>query len=134
MSAALRAGDPGKLQALALATLTRHVAAMLAPFGLAYLHLIESPPGHSEAPAAPLAADLRKLFGGPLLVAGGYDRLSADKAISTETADFVAFGEAFIANPDLPARFRLGTRLNQADRATFYAGGERGYTDYPEYE
>jgi N-ethylmaleimide reductase len=113
------------------AAIFSHVAAALAPFGLAYLHLIESPPGHSEAPVVPLAADLRKLFGGPLLVAGGYDRLSAERAVSTEAADFVAFGEAFIANPDLPARFRLGTRLNQADKTTFYAGGERGYTDYP---
>jgi N-ethylmaleimide reductase len=113
------------------AAIFSHVAAALAPLGLAYLHLIESPPGHSEAPAVPLAAGVRKLVGGPLLVAGGYDRLSAERAISTETADFVAFGEAFIANPDLPARFRLGARLNQADKSTFYAGGERGYTDYP---
>jgi N-ethylmaleimide reductase len=113
------------------AAIFSHVAAALAPFGLAYLHVIESPPGHSEAPAVPLAPDLGKLFGGPLLVAGGYDQLSAEQAIAAGTADFVAFGEAFIANPDLPARFRRGARLNQADKATFYAGGERGYTDYP---
>jgi N-ethylmaleimide reductase len=108
-----------------------HVSAALAPFGLAYLHVIESPPGHPDAPAAPLAPDLRKLFGGPLMVAGGYTQALAEHAIAMETADFVSFGEAFIANPDLPARLRLGARLNQADKTTFYAGGERGYTDYP---
>jgi N-ethylmaleimide reductase len=108
-----------------------YVSAALAPFGLAYLHVIESPPGHPDAPAVPMAPDLRRLFGGPLLVAGGYTQAVAERAITTETADFVSFGEAFIANPDLPARFRLSAPLNLADKATFYAGGERGYIDYP---
>ena len=42
-----------------------------------------------------------------------------------------AFGRQFIANPDLPQRFRLGAPLNDYDRATFYGGTERGYIDYP---
>jgi N-ethylmaleimide reductase len=46
-------------------------------------------------------------------------------------ADAVAFGRKFIANPDLPERFRRGAPLNQPDRSTFYGGGEKGYTDYP---
>jgi N-ethylmaleimide reductase len=107
-----------------------HVAAALRPFGLAYLHVIESPPGHAEASEHPLAGRLRKAFGGPLMLAGGYDRAAADHALAS-VADLIAFGEAFIANPDLPLRFKSGLTLNSADRSTFYGGNERGYTDYP---
>ena len=43
----------------------------------------------------------------------------------------MAFGTAFLANPDLPARIKGGAPLNAVDPATFYSPGARGYTDYP---
>ena len=43
----------------------------------------------------------------------------------------MAFGRLWIANPDLPERYRIGAYLNEADQDTFYGGGEEGYTDYP---
>jgi len=43
----------------------------------------------------------------------------------------VAFGIPFLANPDLPTRFRFDAELNEADQVTFYGGDEHGYTDYP---
>jgi N-ethylmaleimide reductase len=46
-------------------------------------------------------------------------------------ADAVAFGVPFLANPDLPERFRLNAPLNQPDQSTFYAPGPKGYVDYP---
>ena len=46
-------------------------------------------------------------------------------------ADLIAFGRKFIANPDLPERLRLGGPFNIDDPATYYGGGEKGYTDYP---
>ena len=46
-------------------------------------------------------------------------------------SDLVAFGRAFIANPDLVERLRTGAGLNEPDEATFYGGDEHGYTDYP---
>jgi N-ethylmaleimide reductase len=46
-------------------------------------------------------------------------------------ADLVSYGVLFLANPDLPERFRTGATLNTADISTFYSGGEKGYTDYP---
>lgn len=50
------------------------------------------------------------------------------------TADLIAFGRAFIANPDLPKRLALGAPLNAPDKSTFYGGGAAGYTDYPALE
>jgi len=104
-------------------------AALLAPLDLAYLHVIE--PAVASADAIPVAGALRQVFKGPLILAGKHDALTANAAITGKAADLIAFGEAFLANPDLPARFRLGAALNPANRATFYTAGERGYTDYP---
>ncbi|WP_223818111.1 hypothetical protein [Mucilaginibacter rubeus] len=50
------------------------------------------------------------------------------------TADLVAYGRHFIANPDLVYRFKNGLELNAYDRDTFYGGDARGYIDYPVYE
>ena len=57
----------------------------------------------------------------------------AEAAVASGHADIVAFGVPFLANPDLVSRFRNGYPLNTADQSTFYAGGEKGYTDYPVY-
>jgi N-ethylmaleimide reductase len=55
----------------------------------------------------------------------------AEATVAGGRADLVAFGKPFIANPDLALRLREGAALNAPDSATFYGGGERGYTDYP---
>ena len=41
------------------------------------------------------------------------------------------FGKAFIANPDLVKRLRIGAALNAWNASTFYGPDEKGYTDYP---
>src|ERR1700722_10857726 len=56
---------------------------------------------------------------------------TAERAVESGEADAVAFGKLFIANPDLPARFALRAPLNEPRLPEFYAGGARGYTDYP---
>ena len=104
---------------------------------LAYLHLIEpraTLAGGSDANAtdAPNAAQLfGHLFKGKVLMAGGYNRENAEAAVQAGEAHAVAFGRLFIANPDLPQRFEKNTALNAYDRATFYGGDAKGYTDYP---
>ncbi|MDA8250396.1 MAG: hypothetical protein M0Z28_14665 [Rhodospirillales bacterium] len=70
-------------------------------------------------------------FGGNYIANGGYDAERAEAAITAGETDFVSFGSAFLANPDLVARIKAGAPLNQPDPATFYQGEERGYTDYP---
>jgi N-ethylmaleimide reductase len=74
---------------------------------------------------------MRQHFRGVIIAAGGFDRASAQSIIAEGTADLVAFGRDFIANPDLPERLRLALPLNAYDRDTFYGGTEVGYTDYP---
>ncbi|MBD8190617.1 alkene reductase [Pseudomonas fluorescens] len=76
-------------------------------------------------------AALRPLFDGRYLVGSGLTRDSADSLIAEGNADAAVFGNAFLANPDLPARFRSGADLNVPDKDTFYAPGAEGYIDYP---
>lgn len=102
-------------------------------FGLAYLHVLEPLPGHAIAlpPETPrLAPRLRQIFKGALMLNGGYTKETGNEAIRNGAADLVSFGVPFLANPDLPERFRVDAPLNQPNPETFYAGGEEGYTDY----
>lgn len=111
-----------------------HAAAELDALGIAYLHVVEPRIKGTEliAEAEPVAArQLRVVFRGTLIAAGGFDGASAEAILQTGDADAVAFGRAFIANPDLPERLRLGLPPNRYDRATFYGGDAHGYTDYP---
>ncbi|EJN28516.1 NADH:flavin oxidoreductase [Pseudomonas sp. GM78] len=74
---------------------------------------------------------LRPLFDGSYLIGGGLDQRSAESLIADGHADAAVFGSAFLANPDLPERFRTGAQLNVPDKNSFYAPGAQGYIDYP---
>jgi N-ethylmaleimide reductase len=61
----------------------------------------------------------------------GMTKEKANNLLENGTADLVSFAALFLANPDLPRRFELDAPLNTPDKKTYYAGGEKGYTDYP---
>lgn len=73
---------------------------------------------------------LRPRFNGAYLVGGGLNQSTAEKTLDDNQADATVFGGAFIANPDLPARFLKGAALNSPDKNTFYSPGAEGYIDY----
>ncbi|MCR0983655.1 alkene reductase [Roseomonas populi] len=104
----------------------------LAPFNLAYLHMIEGATGgpRDVVPGFDYAA-LKAAFRGPYMANNGYDFALADTALREGRADLIAFGRPFIANPDLVERMKAGAPLATPDKATFYGGDEHGYTDYP---
>jgi N-ethylmaleimide reductase len=112
-----------------------YVANALNPFGLAYLHAIE-PRIQGNVTIAETGKGLgarffRSIFQGSIVTAGGYNCEMGEATLQENSADFVAYGRLFLANPDLPKRFALNARLNRYDRNTFYSNGEQGYTDYP---
>lgn len=119
--------------------LFEYVVAQLAPLDLAFLHIIEGATGgqrdHTQGDtpfdyAALRAAYLTAGGKGAWMVNNGYDKALANQSLAIG-ADLVAFGRPFIANPDLTRRLRESAALNAPDRATFYGGGAKGYTDYP---
>lgn len=78
-----------------------------------------------------LGPDLKKAFGGVYIANEKFTKASADEVIARGDADAVAFGVPFLANPDLPLRFKIDAPLNPPDPSTFYASTAHGYTDYP---
>jgi N-ethylmaleimide reductase len=99
--------------------------------GLAYLHVLEGDM-MTKASALDYRA-FRTKFVGCYIANNGYDLARARSAIASGAADLIAFGTPFLANPDLVRRYRDNLPLNTADPATFYGGGEKGYTDYQFY-
>jgi N-ethylmaleimide reductase len=104
-----------------------YLAEELNKLGIVYLHVVD-PVADGSKRVSPL---LRRKFDRSLIVNGGFDLDSANTAIRDGTADLVAFGTPFLANPDLPKRYQIKAPLNVPDQATFYAGEDKGFTDYP---
>jgi N-ethylmaleimide reductase len=100
--------------------------------GLAYCHLIHIPLDGQDA------LDLvRENWRGAVIENNGLTLDKARTVLAEGKAEAVSFGYLFIANPDLPDRFRRGAALARGDRAHFYTGAgddRRGYTDYPALE
>jgi N-ethylmaleimide reductase len=100
--------------------------------GLAYLHLVEPGPADPVGAGPRLdAAFFRPLWRSALVVNKAYDLDRANAVLRSGAADLVSFATLFIANPDLPERFRRDGPFNQPERKTYYGGSAKGYTDYP---
>jgi N-ethylmaleimide reductase len=103
--------------------------------GLAYLHIVEQLPWSPVLEEnATINDKLRKLWSGTLISNGGFDAVSGAKHISSGKANAISYGRPFIANPDLPARFKANAPLANADESTIYGGNHQGYSDYPNLE
>jgi 2,4-dienoyl-CoA reductase-like NADH-dependent reductase (Old Yellow Enzyme family) len=102
-----------------------HVATSLRERRVAFLFAREH-----EAPDS-LGPHLKKMFGGHFIANEAFTRESAEAILKRGDADSVSFGKLFIANPDLPKRFREGLAFNELNTSTLYGGTAEGYTDYP---
>jgi 2,4-dienoyl-CoA reductase-like NADH-dependent reductase (Old Yellow Enzyme family) len=111
-----------------------HLAAELDRRDICYLHINDQATFGMPAIPQDLIAKIRNAFHGSIILCGGYDASRAYHAINEGIADLIAFGVSYLANPDLPARLENSWPLNEADQSHFYSGGEKGYTDYPQYE
>jgi N-ethylmaleimide reductase len=108
--------------------LYRHLVDELDKLGLAYVHILHA--GDEQ-----LVGDIRALWKQALIVnrpGRPRDQIGAD--VASGLADLEAYGQVVLANPDFIGRLRTGAPMNEADRATFFGGAARGYTDYPALE
>lgn len=111
--------------------LFNHLVAGLEALGIAFIHVVEGATGGPRDITPFDFGALRKAFSGAYIANNGYTRDLAISALESGNADLVAFGRAFIANPDLPERLRRDATLADVKRETLYGGGAEGYTDYP---
>jgi 2,4-dienoyl-CoA reductase-like NADH-dependent reductase (Old Yellow Enzyme family) len=105
--------------------LYRYLVTELDKLGLAYLHVIH--PGDPQ-----LMADIRRLWRQPLILnRPGRSRDQIGTDLASGLADLEAYGQMVLANPDFVTRLRTDAPINEPDRASFFGGTARGYTDYP---
>ncbi|WP_345952680.1 alkene reductase [Mucilaginibacter sp. PAMB04168] len=104
-----------------------HLARKVNQLGIAYLH-ISNNPGIPEK----THQDIRKSFANTIIYCNGFTAETAEAKLQEESADLVAFGRSFLANPDFMRRIEKNAPLNEPDYNTLYTPGEEGYTDYPE--
>ncbi len=109
--------------------LTTWLAKRLNDFNLGYLHMMRG--DFFQAQQGDVMTPAREHYKGVLVGNMGYSADEAAAAIAAGKIDAIAFGVPFLANPDLPARFKLGASLNAPDSSTFYTADAVGYTDYP---
>lgn len=107
-----------------LATFT-YVASEMGRRGIAFLCAREALGDDRIGP------QLKQAFGGTYVANEKFTLETGNAVLAAGEADAIAFGVPFLANPDLPSRFRAGAPLNDPDPTTFYASGAKGYTDYP---
>lgn len=109
-----------------------YICEKLNTFDLAYLHIIDALEGDIRHGANVVDLSmLREAYKGILITNGAYDQERGSLAIKNGQADAVAFGALFLANPDLPERFKANAELNKPDPDCFYTQDEKGYLDYP---
>nr|WP_018174562.1 MULTISPECIES: alkene reductase [unclassified Thioalkalivibrio] len=101
--------------------------------GISYIEVVEDSfqGNHESGRPEPVIDAIREHFSRTYIGNGAYTADEARQRIDAGRCDLVSFGRPFIANPDLPERFRRHAELNEWDEATFYGGDEHGYTDYP---
>ncbi len=111
------------------AALVEHIASELDARHIAFLEMRHD---NFVAPAEQqLGTIARAAFRGVLVSNGGYAQASASAAVASGAADAVAFGKAYLSNPDLVERFMRHADLNAVDFTRLYTPGPAGYTDYP---
>lgn len=105
-----------------------YVIAELNKRKLAYLHIGTFDQNRDWHPI------IRPKYDGIYLAGVGFDKERGERTLAEGGADAIVYGKLFLANPDLPERFRRNAPLNEWDESTFYTPGEKGYTDYPTLE
>ena len=118
---------------------TEYIVDRLNDYPLAHWLLMGAMADLSGGPLSDLQGDsmfsyFRPRYRGTVIANVGMTRERGNRLIADELADLVAFGQTFIANPDLPARFAALAPIERSDRALHYTPGPHGYTDYPPYQ
>lgn len=113
-----------------------HLIEKLNDLPLSYLHLMNAMFPLDALPHYPkdVLGTFAKYSKHLIMANGGYNRETGEQVLESGVVKMVSYGSLFLANPDLPRRFELNVPLNQADKATMYGGGDKGYIDYPALE
>ncbi|GAA4915383.1 alkene reductase [Mucilaginibacter defluvii] len=103
-----------------------HLVEQVGRLGIDYLHISNNPDIPEETHRA-----IREAFSNTIIYCNGFTAETAEAKLQEGSADLIAFGRSFLANPDFVRRVEKNAPLNEPDYSTLYTPGEAGYTDYP---
>lgn len=111
----------------------QYLAVELSKRGIAYIHIMDQRSRGSFALPEGFMERLRSWYDGILILAGGMNKSKAESLIENGVIDIAAFGEDFIANPDLVERLKHDLPFTPPKRQLHYGLGNEGYTDWKRY-
>lgn len=113
-----------------------YAAEQLGKLDLGYLHIMDGLAfGFHEKGEPMKLQEFRRVYKGAIIANCGYNLETAEAQIASGSADMIAFGRAFISNPDLPERFKNGWPLTPfEDMSKWYSPGSEGYSDYAPFD
>lgn len=103
-----------------------HLAKELNKIGIAYIHI-----GLNPAIPQKTLEGIHSNFSNTFILCNGLTAESGEELLKNGSADLVAFGRFFIANPDFDQRLEKDSPLNELDFNSLYTPDSKGYTDYP---
>lgn len=107
------------------------LAARLDKAGAGYLHFADMNGWFGYPDLGKILEALRPNFSGPIIANGGITVEQGADLLATGQVQAVAFGRAFLANPDLVTRIAKNAAVADPRPVGWYATGALGYTDYP---
>jgi N-ethylmaleimide reductase len=115
---------------------SEYVYRKIAEYKLSHMLLMRQMADLAGTPVEHMSGDVvahhfRPLYAGTLILNVGINANHGAHLISEGAGDLIAFGRAYIANPDLVERIRLDAPLNEPRPEYFYGNSANGYTDYP---
>ncbi|QIP17827.1 alkene reductase [Spirosoma aureum] len=111
-----------------------YLAGELAKRRVVYIHLMDQQSKGSHALPEGFIERFRSWYDGVIILAGSMNREKAERLINAGTIDIAAFGEPFIANPDLVERLQNNWELTPPNRDLHYGLSLHGYTDWSAYK
>ncbi|KOV57956.1 alkene reductase [Streptomyces sp. MMG1121] len=114
---------------------SEYVIGRLNDYDLSHLLLMGMMADPTGGPLQELAGDemfrhFRKIYQGTVIANVEIDQDRGNALLGADLVDLVAYGQAFIANPDLPARLASHAPLVRPKPELFYGPDAAGYTDY----
>lgn len=112
----------------------QYLAAELSKRNIAFIHIMDQQSRGSFALPEGFLERFRTWYNGVIILAGGMDRQKSEQLINAGVIDIAAFGEPFIANPDLVDRLQHDWAWTAPKRELHYGLTMEGYIDWPTYK
>lgn len=111
-----------------------YLAKELSARKIAYIHIMDQKSRGSFALPEDFMRNFRSWYDGVIILAGGMNKEKSQRLVNEGIIDIAAFGEDFIANPDLVERLKNDWPMTSPKREFHYGLTMEGYIDWETYK